>query len=88
MAAHQAILLAFAILSGVIGVAVLLAAVLSFATDSEGDEIPSYLWIPGVDFLWVVSAPFVRWRKISAGRTCVYSGMPFLAVSMLLLTLR
>lgn len=88
MTALQAILLAFAILSGVVGVAFLFAALLSFASDPEGGETPAYLWIPGVDLLWVIAAPFVRWRKSSAGRMCAYFGLPFLAISILLLALR
>lgn len=88
MTASRAILLAFAILSGLVALAFLFAMLLSFAADPEGGVPPSYLWIPGVDLLWLIAAPFLRWRKSSAGRMCAYAGLPFLVISILLLALR
>jgi|GEM_PF-5432248 len=74
------LVLAFAILFGVLGGALLFGGWLSIANEGDAKEQSGFLWL--VDALiGGVFAVFENWSKHQEGRWCVYAGLACASVA-------
>jgi hypothetical protein len=64
------VLLAVRILSGTLAAVFAFAGVLVFSM--QGRAWPWFSCLPGLDLVWMLSAPFAKWGEVAEGRVCLW----------------
>lgn len=63
------VMLAVRVLSGTLAAAFGFAGLLVFSL--HGKPGPWFSCLPGLDLVWMLSAPFARWGEVAEGRVCM-----------------